>query len=112
MSDVSTIFDTLMTTIKDRRDNPSQKSYTNSLMQGGVDKIGKKIIEEADEVVQAATEPDQAGRDHLIHEAADLIYHLFVMLGRRNIELDEVRQELHRRFGQSGLDEKASRTTK
>ena len=49
---------------------------------------------------------------HLIHEAADLVYHLFVMLGFRDIKLAEVEAELARRFGISGLDEKAVRGTK
>ena len=53
--------------------------------------------------------PGDAGRAHLTHEAADLIYHLFVMLAARDVALDDVEAELARRFGVSGLDEKASR---
>jgi phosphoribosyl-ATP pyrophosphohydrolase len=99
----------LMAVIEDRKANPSEKSYTNRLLSGGVAAIGAKIVEEAAEVVAAAAEPGPAGRSHTIHEAADLVYHLFVLLGHRDISLSEVEAELARRFGISGLDEKASR---
>jgi phosphoribosyl-ATP pyrophosphohydrolase len=98
-----------MAVIEDRKAHPSEKSYTNRLLQGGVEAIGKKIVEEAAEVVEAAGEPDDAGRAHTIREAADLIYHLLVLLGSRDISLAEVEAELARRFGVSGLDEKAAR---
>lgn len=100
-----------MAVIEDRRDNPPPKSYTTSLFAGGVPKIGAKITEEAAEVVEAAGEPGDEGRDHLVREAADLIYHLLVMLGHRGVQLSEVEAELGRRFGISGLDEKAARGT-
>jgi phosphoribosyl-ATP pyrophosphohydrolase len=102
----------LMAIIEDRKANPPPKSYTTTLFAGGVPKIGEKITEEAAEVVEAAGEPGDEGRAHLIHEAADLVYHLFVMLGFRDIKLTEVEAELARRFGISGLDEKAARGTK
>jgi len=105
----SAVFQRLMDVIEDRRANPPERSYTTSLFRGGVEKIGGKILEEAGEVVEAAGEVDEQGRQHLIHEAADLIYHLFVMLGYREIRLLEVEAELARRFGISGLDEKAAR---
>ena len=98
-----------MAVIEDRKANPPAKSYTTALFQGGVAKIGGKILEEAGEVVEAAGEPGDAGRSHLICEAADLIYHLFVLLGHRDVKLPEVEAELARRFGLSGLDEKAAR---
>ena len=100
----------LMRVIEDRRANPPERSYTTKLLRGGVDKIGEKILEEAREVVEAAAETGSTGHDHLVHEAADLIYHLFVMMGYRDVALDEVEAELARRFGISGLDEKASRS--
>lgn len=109
VNDSSTIFAQLMATIEERKANPGQKSYTASLLAGGLPKIGAKISEEAAEVVEAAGEPGDAGRTHTVHEAADLIYHLFVLLGHRDISLAEVEAELARRFGISGLDEKASR---
>ena len=98
-----------MAIIEDRKANPPPKSYTTALFAGGTAKIGEKIREEAAEVGAAADEPGDAGRAHLIYEAADLIYHLFVMLGYRDIKLAEVEAELARRFGMSGLDEKAAR---
>lgn len=101
-----------MAIIEDRRANPPEKSYTTKLFNGGVPKIGEKIIEEAAEVVEAAGEPGEEGRKHLVYEAADLIYHLFVMLGYHEIPLSEVEAELARRFGVSGIDEKASRPAK
>ena len=100
----------LMATIEDRKANPPAKSYTTALFAGGVSKIGEKIREEADEVIEAAGEPGEAGRSHLIQEAADLIYHLFVMLGHRDVTLSEVEAVLAGRFGTSGIDEKASRS--
>lgn len=104
-----TVLQQLWTVILDRQSRPSEKSYTASLLAGGVEKIGRKIVEEAAEVVEAAGEPDDAGRQHLVREAADLIYHLFVMLASRGADLAEVEAELARRFGMSGLEEKASR---
>src|SRR5262245_30355001 len=98
-----------MAVIEDRKANPPAKSYTTTLLAGGVPKIGDKIREEAEEVIEAASEPGEEGRMHLIREAADLIYHLFVMLGHRDVKLSEVEGELVRRFGMSGIDEKASR---
>jgi len=99
----------LMAVIEDRKVNPPAKSYTTTLFAGGVPKIGEKIREEAEEVIEAAGEPGEQGRGHLMREAADLIYHLFVMLGHRDVTLEEVEAELARRFGISGLDEKANR---
>lgn len=112
MSDEQHILARLMAVVEDRRRNPPERSYTTSLFAGGVEKIGRKIVEEAAEVVEAAGEPGDAGREHLIREAADLVYHLFVMLGFREIPLAEVEAELARRFGISGLDEKAARGQK
>jgi phosphoribosyl-ATP pyrophosphohydrolase len=112
MSENSTIFARLMAVIEERRANPSEKSYTNRLLGGGVPKIGAKITEEAAEVVEAAGEPGEAGRAHTIREAADVFYHLFVLLAARQITMEEVENELAGRFGISGLDEKASRKSK
>ena len=99
----------LMATIEDRKRGGSGKSYTASLLAGGVNKIGAKITEEAAEVVEAAAEPGDEGREHLVREAADLLYHLLVMLACRDMNLTAVEAELARRFGISGLEEKASR---
>jgi len=109
MSETESILARLMGVIEARRDNPSERSYTNKLLTGGVDAIGAKITEEAAEVIEAAAEAGEEGREHLVREAADLIYHLFVMLGFREIKLAEVEAELARRFGISGIDEKEAR---
>ena len=103
------VFARLMAVIEDRKANPPPKSYTTSLLQGGIAKIGAKITEEAAEVVEAASEPEAAGRAHLVYEAGDLLYHLFVLLAHREIPLEEVETELARRFGVSGLAEKEGR---
>ena len=87
----------------------ADKSYTAKLLAGGVAKIGPKVTEEAAEVVEAAAEPGESGREHTIREAADVLYHLMVLLAVRGVKLYEVEGELARRFGMSGLDEKASR---
>ncbi|MDX1961538.1 MAG: phosphoribosyl-ATP diphosphatase [Pirellulales bacterium] len=103
------IIEQLMATIEARRANPPAKSYTTSLFQAGVPKICAKITEESAEVVEAASEPGDAGRAHLIYESVDLLYHLFVLWGHQGIRLEEVTAEMARRFGVSGLDEKAAR---
>lgn len=105
------VLQTLMQVIEDRRDHPPEKSYTTKLFSGGVPAIAAKITEEAEEVNEAALEEGDAGRSHLIYEAADLTYHLMVMLGYKRIHWSEVEAELARRFGISGIDEKASRGT-
>ncbi len=105
----SGILQQLSAVIAQRQQNPSERSYTTQLLQGGVPKIGAKITEEAAEVVEAAAEPGEEGQAHLVREAADLIYHLLVMLACRGTSLEAVEAELARRFGISGLDEKASR---
>ena len=110
MSNSTQVFADLMAVIEDRKANPPERSYTTSLFAAGVDRIGAKILEEAQEVVDAARESNpNAGRAHLTHEVADLLYHLFVMMGYKEITLDEVSTELSKRFGTSGLDEKAAR---
>ncbi|MGL4513539.1 MAG: phosphoribosyl-ATP diphosphatase [Lacipirellulaceae bacterium] len=88
-----------------------EKSYTARLLAGGVAKIGPKVTEEAAELVEAASEQGDAGRAHFVYEAGDLLYHTLVLLRARGVDLAEVEQELARRFGVSGLEEKASRTT-
>ena len=109
MTQPAHVLSQLMEVIQDRKANPPAKSYTTTLFAGGVPKIGAKILEEAGEVVEAAGEPGQEGHAHLVYEAADLIYHLLVMLGHRDVQLAEVEAELARRFGISGIDEKAAR---
>ena len=83
-----------MAIIEDRRPIRRQNRTRRRYLPAATAKIGEKIREEAAEVVEAADEPGVEGREHLIHEAADLIYHLFVMLGYRDIKLTEVEEEL------------------
>ena len=99
-------FDRLFRTIASRRDCPRDDSYTTSLFVGGIDVIGGKVLEEAAELVEAARtgEPKE-----VIHEAADLIYHVWVLLAEAGVAPEDVREELERREGVSGLKEKQSR---
>jgi phosphoribosyl-ATP pyrophosphohydrolase len=92
--------------IQERKANPSESSYTASLMRKGIDKILKKIGEEATEVVIAGK---GGKREEIVYETADLIFHNLVLLGYYDIEPEEVYAELRRRFGTSGIEEKESR---
>lgn len=108
---MSSVLAQLMAVLEDRKVNPPPNSYTARLYAGGDAKIGAKLLEEAHELVEAAGETGEQGRRHLIYEAADVIYHLLVLLAFHQVRLEDVEAELQRRFGQSGLDEKASRST-
>jgi phosphoribosyl-ATP pyrophosphohydrolase len=88
---------------------PDEPSYVASLLRGGTPKILGKIAEEAAEVIAAAEEPGEAGRAHLVKEAADLVFHTLVLLGRYDVAWADVEAELATRFGVSGIAEKASR---
>ena len=101
-----------MQVIAERRSNPSASSYTCQLLESGPPRIGKKLVEEAAETWEAALQVDAQGIDPLVYEAADVIYHLFVMLAKFDVPLERVEEELGRRFGVSGLEEKASRAPK
>jgi len=111
MSDPS-IMTSLMKVIAERKADPDRPSYVAGLMKGGAAAISAKIIEEAAEVVEASDEPGEAGREHLVKEVADLVFHTAVLLGYRDLAWDDVEAELKRRFGTSGLVEKASRKPK
>jgi phosphoribosyl-ATP pyrophosphohydrolase/phosphoribosyl-AMP cyclohydrolase len=88
-----------------RRERP-EKSYVVSLLDKGLPKINEKIAEESGELQEALLEKDAA---HIAHEAADLIFHALVGLESTGVPVDAVFAELRRRFGVSGIDEKASR---
>ena len=96
----------LAATIKARRTDSAAKSYTRQLLDAGPERCARKLGEEAIETVIAGISQDDAA---LKAEAADLIYHLLVLLESRGIGIDEVMTVLERRSGVSGLDEKASR---
>jgi len=92
--------------VKERAAASAEASYTRKLLDRGVAHCAKKLGEEAIETVLAAVEEDRA---RLIAEAADLIYHLLVVLEARGISLADVEAQLAERTRQSGLTEKASR---
>jgi phosphoribosyl-ATP pyrophosphohydrolase len=104
------ILSRLMQVIVERKIARPEKSYTTTLFDAGLPKIGAKITEEAGELIEAAGEPGDPGREHTVREAADLVYHMLVLLAWRDCTLTDVEAELARRFGLSGLDEKASRS--
>jgi phosphoribosyl-ATP pyrophosphohydrolase len=107
----SSILSELSKVLTERKANPPTKpSYVAGLLRGGMTRIGAKIIEEAAEVVEAGDEPGDAGRDHLVKEAADLLFHMMVLLTHRDIAWPAVEAELARRFGIGGIEEKQSRT--
>lgn len=92
------IVEELYDVVEDRRENPRDDSYTSSLFehQKGIDAPLEKLGEEATEVTLAAKDDDN---DALVHESADLIYHLFVVLAARGVELEELLEELEERRG-------------
>ena len=100
--------DRLAATIRDRRGADPASSYVASLFARGRPKIAQKLGEEATETVIAALTED---RGALVGEAADLLFHLVVLLAARDVPLAEVMAELDRREGMSGIAEKASRSS-
>lgn len=100
------ILDTLEQTIRDRRTGDPAASYVAKLTARGRAKIAQKLGEEATEAVIAAIQDDRA---ELVKESADLIFHLLVLLADMDLGLDDVRAELARREGVSGIAEKAAR---
>ncbi len=100
------IFKQLETILEQRKNASSNNSYVSSLYQKGTDEILKKIGEESAEVIMAAKDDT---KDKIIYEVADLWFHTLVLLRHKDIEVDKIEQELSRRFGLSGLEEKANR---
>ena len=100
--------DRLAATIQARKSADPDSSWTARLLSKGPEKCAEKFGEEAIEAIIAATRND---RENLTAEAADVIYHLLVMLAARDIPLSDVLAELERREAQSGLAEKASRSS-
>ena len=101
--------ETLADIIADRARSGDAGSYTAKLVARGMAKCAQKLGEEAVETAIAAVQND---RDELTKEAADLIYHLLVVLEVGGVSLDDVKSELASRTGQTGLEEKAARRTK
>ena len=102
------ILETLAATIAARRADSAERSYTRQLLDGGAKRCAKKFGEEAVETVIAALGEDD---DALRNEAADLIYHLLVLLEARQIGIDTVLAVLEKRMGTSGHAEKAARNS-
>ena len=96
----------LAATIEARRNASPESSWTARLLAQGPEKAAEKFGEEA---VEAIIEAVRGDRERLTREAADVLYHLLVMLTARDVPLSDVLAELARREGTSGIDEKASR---
>ena len=101
-----TALDRLAATIAARKGADPASSWTAKLLAAGPEKCAEKFGEEAVEAIIAAVKGDRAG---LTAEAADVLYHLLVMLTSRDVTLEQVLTELERREGVSGLVEKAAR---
>ena len=124
-----TILQQLFHVIEQRKREMPPDSYTTTLFQAGIGKITAKINEESQELIDAATvtahttgQSDNTTnpphilmstkeKSHVVYEAADLVYHLFVLLAACDLSLTDVERELARRFGVSGLVERANRKT-
>ena len=98
--------DDLFATIQARKGTDPDSSWTAKLLSKGPEKCAEKFGEEAIEAIVEAVKGD---KKRLTSEAADVIYHLLVMLAARDVTLDDVVAELARRQGTSGMDEKAAR---
>ncbi len=98
--------DDLFETIQSRKNADPSSSWTAQLLAKGPEKCAEKFGEEAVEAIIEAVKDDKAG---LTSEAADVLYHLLVMLASREVALSDVLDELSRRQAQSGLAEKAAR---
>lgn len=99
------IFNSLFEIIKNRKQSSPQDSYVASLYQGGLEKINRKIMEEAFETTLASSQ----NKEFLIKEIADLFFHTMVLAAHSNIEINEIEKELAKRLGISGHQEKNQR---
>ena len=100
------VIDRLMARVLENRDADPEVSYTARLTAKGRAKIAQKLGEEAVETVIAAMADDKA---EIVAESADLLFHLAVLLADAGLSFDDIRAELTRREGTSGLEEKAGR---
>lgn len=104
MVNSSALLDLLFEEIKDKSKGDPTKSYTAFLTESGIKNIAKKVIEEANEVADAALNKDD---EQIILETADLFFHSLVLLSAKNIELKEIIRELNKRRKTKGLSERA-----
>ncbi len=105
-SSVYGVTDTLYHTILERKSGDPESSYTAKLIQGSENGMLKKVVEEAGEFCFAFKDGNE---EEIVYECADLVYHVLVALGKKEISPDRIRQELAGRFGMSGIEEKNSR---
>lgn len=106
---MSDTLEKLSAVLEERKGADPDSSYVAKLYHKGLDAILKKIGEEATETVMAAKDGEA---DKIIYEVADLWFHTMVLLKQQNLEPQQVLDELERRFGLSGLEEKAGRKAK
>ncbi|HQV88048.1 phosphoribosyl-ATP diphosphatase [Nitrosomonas sp.] len=102
-----TILRRLAQTIEERKQADANSSYVAKLLHGGQDKILKKIAEESAETLMASKD---GNTNQVIYETADLWFHCLILLAYHGLTPDDVLNELERREGVSGIEEKASRT--
>ena len=106
------IIDRLETVLNQRRQADPGSSYVASLYHKGLNKILEKVGEEAVETILAARDTEVGGdKGKLVYETADLWFHTLVMLTKLDVRPQEVLDELERRFGLSGIEEKQARTS-
>lgn len=105
-SDIGEVLERLSTLIESRKQADATSSYTAQLLQSGKERCAKKFGEEAVEAAIAGAMGDQVA---LTEEAADVLYHLLVLLAANDVSLDDVAGGLSAREGVSGIEEKASR---
>lgn len=94
-SEYVNVLDNLYKTIINRKDNPVDGSYTNYLFDKGVDKILKKVGEESSEVIIAAKNDS---KEEMRYEISDLVYHLLVLMVDRGVKVEDIKEELLKRF--------------
>ena len=106
---MNTILKKLTETLEARKQDDPTKSYTASLYRDGLEAILKKVNEEAFETIVAARQGDDK---ELIHEVADIWFHTLVLMAHKNLSVEDILNELLRREGASGIEEKESRSSK
>ena len=99
------MIDELVKKIRERKNSSPDKSYTSSLLSGGLGKCINKLEEEFGELKEALNT-----KNNEVHEAADLLYHLLVVLEVADVKFEDVLNELEKRKSQSGLEEKKNRS--
>ena len=88
------ILEEVFEVIKDRRENPREDSYVSSLMDQGTGRILEKIDEESEELIKAV---EVEGEDEIVHESADVLFHIMVLLANEEIEFEQIMEELRGR---------------